>query len=113
MNELDVKAIRKKLGLTQKKLAEKLGVAEATVQNWERGLTIPATKYSILSDMLSASGCAATDAEQATAQEEQKDVVIPESVIKLLAEKEVSLRKAQEQIDRLLAVIENLTANKQ
>lgn len=113
MNELDVKTIRKKLGLTQKKLAEKLGVAEATVQNWERGLTIPATKYSILSEMLSASEGAATETERTAVQEEQKDVVIPDSIVRLLAEKEVSLRKAQEQIDRLLAVIENLTVNKQ
>lgn len=111
MNELDVKAIRKNLGITQKELAKKLGVSETTVQNWERGLTIPATKYSILSEM-----AGGMEGEQKMSSgsiaEDMEGVVIPECAMKLLSDKEASLHKAQEQIDRLLAVIENLT-NKQ
>lgn len=52
MNDLNVKDIRKELGLTQKELAKKLGVSEATVQNWEYGRTIPATKHQMLCAML-------------------------------------------------------------
>jgi len=33
--EIDIKAIRKKLGLTQEALAKKLGVTRMTVYNWE------------------------------------------------------------------------------
>lgn len=54
MNDLDIKEIRKKLGLTQKELAQRLGVSEATIQNWEYGRTIPATKHQILCSMLNA-----------------------------------------------------------
>ena len=33
--DIDVKAIRKRLKLTQQKLADKLGVTRMTVHNWE------------------------------------------------------------------------------
>lgn len=33
--EVDIKAIRKRLGLTQGGLAEKLGVTRMTIYNWE------------------------------------------------------------------------------
>ena len=36
MNESDIKKIRKKLKLTQKQFAEKIGVAFSTVNRWER-----------------------------------------------------------------------------
>lgn len=48
MNDLNVKEIRNKLGLTQEELAKELGVALRTVQNWETGGVIPKTKYVIL-----------------------------------------------------------------
>lgn len=35
--KLDVKGIRKELGMTQKVFAEELGVDEITVSRWERG----------------------------------------------------------------------------
>jgi putative transcriptional regulator len=37
MNKEDVKALRKKLGLTQAQLAEKMGVTLQAVQHWEQG----------------------------------------------------------------------------
>lgn len=37
MEQLDIKIIRKKLKLTQKEFAEKIGVDFCTVNRWERG----------------------------------------------------------------------------
>jgi putative transcriptional regulator len=36
-NEIDVKAIRETLGLTQAGLAEQVGVDQSTISNWEKG----------------------------------------------------------------------------
>lgn len=35
VNALLIQRVREKLGLTQKQLAEKLGVSDRTIQNWE------------------------------------------------------------------------------
>jgi transcriptional regulator with XRE-family HTH domain len=52
MNDLDIKEIRKKLNLSQTKLAEMLGVHRNTVQIWETGGIIPNTKRTILCNLL-------------------------------------------------------------
>lgn len=52
MNDLDIKEIRKNLGVSQTKLAEMLGVALRTVHNWESGGVIPKSKYAILQNLL-------------------------------------------------------------
>lgn len=49
MNELDIRALRKKLGITQEELAKRLCVHPRTVQNWEAGTIIPESKLAILS----------------------------------------------------------------
>jgi len=56
MNELDVRKIRKNLGLTQKQLAEKLGVDIKTVQNWESGKVVPKTKYGLFRNLATIDG---------------------------------------------------------
>lgn len=48
MTGIDVKKIRLKLGISQEKLAEMIGVAPRTVQNWESGTKIPKSRYAIL-----------------------------------------------------------------
>lgn len=48
MNRLDIKDLRLKIGVTQRELAEMVGVSEKTVQNWEYGKPIPTTKHQIL-----------------------------------------------------------------
>lgn len=48
MNDLDIKQIRTKLGITQKQLAEMVGVSVNTIQNWESGGKIPKSKHPIL-----------------------------------------------------------------
>lgn len=48
MNSLELKELRKKLGVTQLELASILGVDIKTVQNWESGRKIPKSKDGIL-----------------------------------------------------------------
>jgi len=52
MNGLEIKEKRKKLGLTQKKLAELVGVSTQTINGYENGKEIPATKHQILDSIL-------------------------------------------------------------
>ncbi|MGM9873191.1 MAG: helix-turn-helix domain-containing protein [Muribaculaceae bacterium] len=51
MNGLELKELRKKLGVTQLELASILGVDVKTVQNWEYGRTIPKSKDGILRNL--------------------------------------------------------------
>lgn len=54
MNDLnEIKELRKKLGITQKRLASYLGVDTKTVQNWEYGKAIPKSKHAILGQLVS------------------------------------------------------------
>lgn len=52
MTNLDIKEIRNKLQLSQEDFAEMLGVHSRTVQNWEAGKKIPASKYALLRNIL-------------------------------------------------------------
>lgn len=54
MNDLNIAELRKILGLSQKALAEKLGVHPRTVQNWEAGGEIPQSKRALLCTLLPA-----------------------------------------------------------
>jgi DNA-binding transcriptional regulator YiaG len=40
-NEIDIKALRLRLGLTQEDVARRLGLALSTVCKWEQGVTSP------------------------------------------------------------------------
>lgn len=51
---LDVKAIRKKLQLTQEKFAYKYGFSLATVRNWEQGRRHPAGAHKNLLKLIEA-----------------------------------------------------------
>lgn len=52
MNALEIKENRKKLGLTQQELADKLGVSLKTVSNYEKGEVIPDSKKALLRNIL-------------------------------------------------------------
>jgi len=53
MNGLELKEKRKKLGLTQTELSEKVGVAMRTVQNWEKDINkIPKSTELIIDDLI-------------------------------------------------------------
>ena len=115
MNDLDIKKIRTDLGVTQAELAKRLGVSERTVQNWESGTTIPETKHEILRALMpqqyyggnvEQANVMGDNIKNAADMEMQSEL---SKMIDLLASKELSLQKAQEHIDRLLAIIDNLT----
>jgi transcriptional regulator with XRE-family HTH domain len=53
MNAIELKEKRKAKGITQKKLAELIGVSTQTVNGYENGKEIPSTKYQILDTVLS------------------------------------------------------------
>ena len=52
MNAKEIKEKRKKLGYTQKKLAELVGVSTQTINGYENGKEIPSTKHQILDKVL-------------------------------------------------------------
>jgi transcriptional regulator with XRE-family HTH domain len=52
MNGLEIKERRKNLGLTQKQLAELIGVSTQTINGYENGKEIPVTKHQILDTVL-------------------------------------------------------------
>lgn len=116
MNEIDIKKIRKDLGLTQVEMAKKLGVDTKTVQNWEYGSNIPKSKHAILRELALNQQKYAGGAEQSNVNGDNingNNVTVNkpdmEKLLDLLASKEQSLVKAQEQIDKLLGIIERLT----
>lgn len=117
MNDIDVKKIREKLGISQEALAEMLGVHPRTIQNWESGSKIPNSKHAILRDLILK--------PQRYAGGEQQNIngdningnnvtvhkTDTDKLLEILASKEQSLAKAQEHIDKLLEIIGNLTKN--
>ena len=115
MNGLDIKKIRTDLGLTQVEFAKRLGISMRTVQNWESGGAIPESKREILRGLMPQQYYGG-NVEQANVMGDNiknaADVAMQSEFSKmldLLASKELSLQKAQEHIDRLLVIIDNLT----
>ena len=116
MNDLDIKKIREKLGISQEQLAEMVGVHPRTVQNWESGSTIPKSKHAILRDLVlkpqryAEGGQQKNQGNDATLKSADVEMQSELSkMIDLLASKELSLQKTQEHIDKLLEIISNLT----
>lgn len=52
MSEINIKELRKKLGVSQEKLAELLGVHHRTIQNYETGGVVPKAKYALLCKLM-------------------------------------------------------------
>lgn len=84
----DIKAAREKIGISQDKLAEIMGVSRQTIYNWEAGAVIPSNKRLkqlqevLLSDLSERLGFDAKTVEEATAAENtepatEKDVAAP------------------------------------
>lgn len=117
MNDLDIKKIGKKLGVSQVQLAEMVGVHARTIQNWESGHKIPESKHAILHNFILKQQSYTGEGEQTdmngnNMNESAITVNSVESVKKLmelLSAKEASLAKAQEHIDKLLEIIGNIT----
>lgn len=112
MNDLDIRKIREKLGVSQESLAEMIGVHPRTIQNWESGSTIPKSKHAILRDLVIkpqqyAGGEQSNVNGNNVTVNNQPDTI--EKLLDILAMKEASLAKAQEHIDKLLGIIGNIT----
>lgn len=115
MTNLELKEFRKKFGLTQAALAAKLGVDIKTVQNWEAGKKIPATKDGIFRNLeieLSAHLRDVEVYENGSVQQNNQNgdnyngegITVHKSDADYIA----LLKKKDEQIDRLLTIIERM-----
>ena len=115
MSDFDIKEIRTKLSVTQEELAKMLGVSVRTVQNWESGAKIPESKHAILRDLVvrphryAGGEQVNTHGDNINGNNVTVNKTDAEKMLDLLASKEDSLRKSQEQIDRLIAMLEKLT----
>ncbi|MCM1168829.1 MAG: helix-turn-helix domain-containing protein [Bacteroides sp.] len=109
MNDIDIKKIRETLGVSQEKLAGMLGVHSRTIQNWEAGAVIPHSKHAILRSLVTqykAQQYYGGEYETPVHDTPRDTAPTTERLLGLLEAKEQSLAKAQEQIDRLLSIIE-------
>lgn len=71
VQEADVRSARKKLGLSQEKLAEKLGVSRNTISRWEKGEVSPSAENMMALNHLFAQLGRPTAAEEAPAPKEE------------------------------------------
>lgn len=115
-SDLDIKSIRKKLGLTQVDFAKKIGVDTRTVQNWEYGRIIPSTKseliHSLIKDDNSSINEQTNQINQNGANISGEHVTVSNSDVRCFLDainnaQSIS-KKSQEQIDRLLGIIEKM-----
>lgn len=115
----DVKKLREENGLTQRELAEKCGVTLRTVQNWERGKTIPDSALKLLqaigdnNEMVSSfasdnsvSVAAGSGSNVNFASETERFISALEKQQDLMSRQLDALDKRDEQIDRLLSLLE-------
>lgn len=102
MNAEDLRNIRLNLGLTQKELAEKVGVDIKTIQNWEYGKKIPSTKDGIIRALVESINN--VDQQNVNGDNIKSGGV---EFMEIIREQQRSLQKAQEQIDRLITLLEN------
>ena len=119
MNDLNIKEIREKLGVSQETLAEMVGVHPRTIQNWESGTKIPKSKHAILRDLVlkpqryAGGEQSNVNGDNINGNNVTVNKTDTEKLLELLNLKEKSLAKAQEHIDKLLGIIGNLTTNNQ
>ena len=123
MNRMETRELREKFGLSQERFAKLLGVTARTVQNWEAGGTIPQSKQEILHEMSlnpqlyiggeqsNINGTNTTTTNNTTTNnygecEGCTDNGIVDKLIDEIAEQRKLVAKSQEQIDRLLIIIE-------
>lgn len=118
MSELiDVKKLRKKIDLTQSELAQECGVTLRTVQNWEKGETIPESKQKLLQNIaekyeknsqkivgnmnnIQSNNINDTDTIKEIVQ------ILTEKHEREIVAKNEQISKSQEQIDRLISLLE-------
>ena len=85
-----LKLMRKKAGLTQKEVADKLGITYQSYGQYERGLRNP--KYTSIEKIASALNC---DISEILTQDEQREMLIGELVGNLLSKAKNTLMKEE------------------
>lgn len=119
MNKVEVKEIREKMGISQEKFAKLLGVTARTVQNWESGGVIPQTKREILHEMsINFSGSEQKNVNGNNTMNNNTtnnysdccndDNQFLSKTLDEIAEQRKLVAKSQEQIDKLLAIIDKM-----
>lgn len=109
---IDIKKLRETHGLTQQDLAVKCGVSLRTVQNWEKGETIPEIALRLLKTIENEgetiSSFASDNAVSVSAGRGSNVKVgtVTERFMNVVECQLQMLKKSQEQIDRLLNLLE-------
>lgn len=115
---IDVRKLREAKGLTQQDLADKCGVSLRTVQNWEKGKTIPESMLRLLQtigdgEMISSfaaekgvSVSAGRGSSVNVGTEMERFISAIEKQQELMSRQLDALAKRDEQIDRLLSILE-------
>ncbi len=75
MNELDVKQLRSELHLSQKALADKVGVHWRTVQNWEHGGDMSHSDYTKLCALLKGDKVSENDPNDDSPKERRRNTI--------------------------------------
>lgn len=116
---IDIKKLREAHGLTQQDLAEKCGVTLRTVQNWEKGKTIPESALRLLqtignegeniSSFASDNGVSVSAGRGSNVNvgtETERFILTIEKQQELMSRHLDAIAKRDEQIDRLLSILE-------
>lgn len=116
MNDLEVRKIRESLGMTQAEFANYIKADVRSVQNWERGSKVSPKYERILRGITIKPRQFAGCGEQMNLHGDNingNHVTVTrtdtERMLDLLTSKEKSLQKSQEQIDRLITMLEKIT----
>lgn len=123
---IDIRKLRERRGLTQQELADRCGVSLRTVQNWEGGRHIPDSTLIILELLgitedsmknisssakgnavsVSAAEGSQVSVESPTKTETEKFISMLQKQQELIIEQSRSMAKRDEQIDRLISLLE-------
>ena len=119
MSDLNISEIRRSIGLSQEKFAEILGVHTRTVQNWEKGGKIPKSKYTLLRSIPELFHTQNVYGDGQTTQ--TGDIHSADCKALMRAMDEITemrksftqaLERKDEQISRLIALLENIAPSK-
>lgn len=102
MSDLNIKEIRKNLGVSQEKLAEMLGVVRQTIRNWENGAIIPQSKRLILANLLNQTK------EKEKTQNPQRDETLSPKNNDLIADFKKKIAELEDTIKTLIATNKQL-----
>lgn len=65
-NQLTLKKLRERAGLTQRQLADALGVTVTTVSSWERGVKKPSLSFAQVQKVINTLSCTLEELVEAT-----------------------------------------------